>query len=72
LAIFQRKLPPNHQDTADVESKLGGCLIALGRPAEAEPLLVSGYEKLQNKLGSTDPRTLAAQQRLTSFHPPGR
>ena len=67
VAVYQKALPEHHQDTAAARSLLGSCLAARGRPAEAGPLLLSGYQDLRGKLGPDHPRTLAAQRRLDAF-----
>ncbi|MBC6951075.1 tetratricopeptide repeat protein, partial [candidate division KSB1 bacterium] len=42
---------------ARAESVLGGCLLALHKFDEAEPLLLSGYETLKVKRGDDDALT---------------
>lgn len=48
-------------------SVLGGCLTALGRYDEAEPLLVVGYRELRTALGDDAPKTRDARHRLDTF-----
>jgi eukaryotic-like serine/threonine-protein kinase len=50
------------------ESALGECLTAQGRFAEAEPLLLRGYEKLKSKLDAKDRRVIEARQRLLRLY----
>ncbi len=47
----RRSLPEGDWRTAEAESSLGGCLLALGRPAEAEPLLQSSLPILEARPG---------------------
>ncbi|MBX9625937.1 MAG: hypothetical protein K2X82_19210, partial [Gemmataceae bacterium] len=43
---LREKLAPTAWTTANARSLLGGALLRQGKPAEAEPLLVAGYEGL--------------------------
>jgi tetratricopeptide (TPR) repeat protein len=64
LAVRTRSLPPSHWLIASAQSYLGDHLRRHARrPAEAEPLLRSGYEGLRAALGPEDPRTKAALAR---------
>jgi serine/threonine protein kinase len=45
-ALAIRRRNASRVDVGEAESLLGGCLTTLGRHAEAEPLLLAGYEKL--------------------------
>jgi tetratricopeptide (TPR) repeat protein len=47
LAICTRAWPVDHWVRADAESRLGGCLTALRRCDEAEPLLLNTYAALR-------------------------
>ncbi len=53
---------------AEIRAELGGCLAELGRDAEAQPLLVSGYEILREKRGDADGMAVAALRRLAAFY----
>ncbi len=53
--------------TADAESVLGGCLAALGRADEAEPLLRESYAQLR-ALTRRRPYLPEARQRLADFY----
>ena len=46
LAIRQKALPPDHWRIYSAMSILGECLTGLGQWAEAEPLLLDGYQGL--------------------------
>jgi hypothetical protein len=46
---------------------LGECLTAQKRYAEAEPLLLTGYN-LKAKLGDANTRTIDARQRLAKLY----
>ncbi|UCE61539.1 MAG: serine/threonine protein kinase [Phycisphaerales bacterium] len=49
LAMRQQALPQGHWLISDVMSRLGGAMTAGGKFAEAEPLLLAGYEGLNEK-----------------------
>ena len=65
--VLRAALPAGHWRTADAESQLGACLAALGRSAEAGPLLTAGYEALVRSRGPSQPKTVAACERLNAF-----
>jgi tetratricopeptide (TPR) repeat protein len=68
LEIRRAVLPKGHRAAAEAESLLGGCLVALRRYAEAEPLLVSSYEALQQD-DAAPPRVLReAHERLVQLY----
>ena len=71
LAIRQ-KLQPDHWTTFEAKSLLGEALLAQKKYAEAEPLLLSGYQdmkKRQDKIASADkPRLTQALERLVRFY----
>jgi eukaryotic-like serine/threonine-protein kinase len=52
----------------NLETALGECLFAQGRYAEAEPLLLTGYDDLKTRLGEKVPMTLAAARRLRELY----
>jgi serine/threonine protein kinase/tetratricopeptide (TPR) repeat protein len=62
VAILRRKQPGTPADF-HAQSLLGGVLLGLNRYAEAEPLLVRGYEGLEALRGQLPP--LYARQRVT-------
>jgi eukaryotic-like serine/threonine-protein kinase len=66
LAI-RRKLD-SRDDVGEAESLLGSCLMTLGRYAEAEPLLLSGYEKLVADSGARSRRAKRATDRVIDFY----
>jgi hypothetical protein len=52
----------------NVETALGECLFAQGRYAEAEPLLLTGYDDLKTRLGERSQMSLAAARRLRELY----
>ena len=50
--VSRKKLPPNDWFTADTESRLGACLLAQKRFAEAESHLLQGYRGLLAAAGT--------------------
>lgn len=65
---YATTLGPGHRWTASMESQLGDLLAALGRPDEAEPLLLRAYGKLRTDPGSEDRETRQAARRLAAFY----
>ena len=52
----------------NAETALGDCLLAQRRYAEAEPLLLKGYDELRKRWGEPDPMSQAAARRLQAFY----
>jgi tetratricopeptide (TPR) repeat protein len=67
LAIFQAKTPKSWR-VADTQSVLGGCLTALGRFPEAEPLLLNSYPVLQRDKGDGAKHAAEARQRIIDLY----
>jgi tetratricopeptide (TPR) repeat protein len=67
LSIFQELHSPARR-TADAESVLGGSLAALGRYAEAEPLLTDGYAQLARASGDLRRQRRQALERLVTLY----
>ncbi len=67
LAQREYLLGPNHWRVADTRVSLGACLAALGRFAEADTLLTTGYERLRELRGPDDPLTRTARARRDAF-----
>ena len=71
LAIGE-KTQPDDWGTFNLRSMLGGTLLGLHRFAEAEPLLLSGYEGLKSRETATPPanpvRIKDALERLVQFY----
>jgi len=63
---LRRSLAADHPDVASAQISLALCLFALGRDAEAEPLMQRGRGTLIAKFGTTDPRVLDAGKDLTA------
>jgi serine/threonine-protein kinase len=68
LTIRRKKLDPGAWEIADSESALGGCLVTLGRFAEAESLLIQGYQTLEASRGHEDHLTQTAIQHLIKLY----
>ena len=54
--------------TADAQSRLGGCLVALGRLGEAEKLLLSSYQTLHDVRGTPPQRRVEAAERIVKLY----
>ncbi|HEX3130069.1 MAG TPA: serine/threonine-protein kinase [Thermoanaerobaculia bacterium] len=67
VAIFREGHPPSALRIADAESVLGGCLAALGRVTEAEPLLRGSWEVLKDAQGESARYREEAQRRLAAL-----
>ncbi len=52
----------------NIETALGECLLTQKRYAEAEPLLLTGHDDLKKRLGSQNPLTIQARQRLHDLY----
>ncbi len=68
LDIRTRRLPAGDIRTATTEQGLGGCLVALHRYSEAEPLLVEAHRMLEAALGPEHARTLAGLSALINLY----
>ncbi|MGH9480168.1 MAG: tetratricopeptide repeat protein, partial [Terriglobales bacterium] len=69
LAADEKAAPKGSWDTADAQSELGGCLLAQGKLAAAQPLLVNSLPVLRAKLGANDPAAVTrALQRLVTLY----
>jgi hypothetical protein len=68
LAIRKKVLPQGDFMIPNTASALGECLTAQKRYAEAEPLLIDGYNELKAKLGDQHKRTIEARQRLAKLY----
>jgi tetratricopeptide (TPR) repeat protein len=70
LAEYRSVLPAGHWRIAQSEALLGECLAAMGDREQAEGLLATASERLERSLGSSDPRTAAARERLRALQQP--
>ena len=61
-------LPKEHPDTAETESVLGACLVAQGRFAEAEPLLVGSHRLMLAKRTDRSRETRDALDRIVQLY----
>ena len=52
----------------NLETALGECLLAQKRYAEAEPLLLTGHDDLEKRLGARNRLTLQARERLYDLY----
>ena len=70
-ANFEKKIPDSWQ-MFDAQSLLGGCLLGQKKVAEAEPLLLSGYEGMKQREDKIPvpgkPRLKEALQRLVQLY----
>jgi hypothetical protein len=70
-ANFEKKLPDDWQ-MFNAQSLLGGCLLGQKKVAEAEPLLLSGYEGMKQREDKIPaggkPRLKEALQRLVQLY----
>jgi hypothetical protein len=53
---LREKGQPNHWTTFEAQSLLGGALVGQKKYAEAEPLLLKGYEGMKQQEKSIEPR----------------
>ena len=68
LETLRKKQPADSWRVSDAEGVWGSCLAALGRPEEAEPLLLGGYERLSKDPTVTSIYRSGALERLVSFY----
>jgi serine/threonine protein kinase len=68
LGVFERLKRDTPYTLGEIRAELGGCLVDLGRDADAEPFLVAGYETLRDKRGDADGRVVAALRRLAALY----
>lgn len=69
LTAFDGLVPIRFQwMKGEVQSTLGSALAAQGQPAEAEKLLLAGYEGLRETRAAPPPRLRLAIERLVSFY----
>ena len=67
LAVRERIHPPGHWRIDEARVALGACLVRAGRLAEAEPLVVGGYERLRAVRGPDAEETRAAAAHLEAL-----
>jgi serine/threonine-protein kinase len=60
--------PDGHPATAVFESQRGGALVALGRYAEAEPILLRSHEALVEGFGAEHSFVANARERLVALY----
>ena len=68
LALASERLLPGHGSRAEASVALGGWLAEQGQRAEAETLLVAGYEGLRTSRGEGHPSTAQARDRLVRLY----
>jgi serine/threonine protein kinase len=68
LAICRRAWPANHWIPANAENRLGGCLTVLGQRADAERMLLSSYQNLQEAPGTPPQRRGEAVNRIIELY----
>jgi hypothetical protein len=67
LRIRAAVLDSTHWAIQETRSAHGDCLAALGRAAEAEPLLATSADALVRRFGAADPRAGAAVARAARY-----
>ncbi len=68
VEIRRKTLGAEHWLTALAESALGECLVAMGRFAGAEPLLLTSYPKARAHLEADDERIKTAFERVIQLY----
>jgi serine/threonine protein kinase/tetratricopeptide (TPR) repeat protein len=71
LEICRKQCPARHWShwmTADAQSRLGGCLVALERLGEAETNLLAAYNALQGARGTPPARLAEAVGRIVKLY----
>jgi len=68
LATRKRIRPKGDATIYDTQSALGECLCAQQRFADAEPLLIEGYEGLKATVGEQNRHTIEARKRLANLY----
>jgi tetratricopeptide (TPR) repeat protein len=69
LTIFDGQVPVRFQwMKGEAQSALGGVLAARGQSAEAETLLLAGYDGLRGMPSTSPPRLRLAVERIVSFY----
>jgi tetratricopeptide (TPR) repeat protein len=68
VQIFRAKFPADSFEIANSESALGGCLLAIGNIAEAEPLILASYPRIKSLRGPAHRRTQQALDRVIALH----
>src|SRR6185436_16753934 len=68
LSIREKYRPPGHWTTANARSLLGETLALQGRFAEAEPLILAGYEGVVSAPGARPERRRRAGQRIVELY----
>ena len=64
----KQALPEGSWEIAEAESELGGCLAALGRFDEAEPILLRSYQLLKQKRGGESKQTRLALDHIIDLY----
>jgi serine/threonine protein kinase len=71
LEILRKEFPAEHWGhwmTADAQSRLGGCLVALGQLSEAETNLLTPYDALQDAQAVPPARLAQAADRVVKLY----
>ncbi len=68
LHIRKESVAADNWRIAQIEALLGGCLTALGRYDEAEPLLLASFPRIERARGADDPITRDARRRLVDYY----
>jgi hypothetical protein len=68
LALEEKLRPVGHRSTANTRSLLGGCLARQKKFADAEPLLLQGYQGLAQAKATPPKRLREALERLVQLY----
>jgi tetratricopeptide (TPR) repeat protein len=68
LDVLREKMPTDDWTIADAESLWGSYLVALGRYAEAEPWLLTGYQTIRDARGDADIASRQARGRVLALY----
>jgi hypothetical protein len=68
MEVFEEVHEPDHFQIDMSRSMLGECLTLEGRYAEAEPLVVGGYESLREKIGEGATQSRRARARVVGLY----
>jgi non-specific serine/threonine protein kinase/serine/threonine-protein kinase len=68
LAIYAKALPSGHWRVATTETLLASCLVAQGRFAEADRLLLAAFPIVEKQFGPNDQRVKAVLERVVHLY----
>jgi tetratricopeptide (TPR) repeat protein len=68
LKFCRQGFGEGHWAIAEAQSRLGGCLAALGQYGEAEKLLLESYKHLESAARTPPPRFIQAAERIVQLY----